>query len=95
MSTREYPSGPPEQHAAWCRAQLAMVRDGGIWLVPRSGMGFTRRGDTFVWTVAMPWLPEMEGTVTAEQLREQQESEFESIREHFAAAGIEVVRADV
>ena len=92
MSTHEYPSGPPELHIEWCRAQHAMLREGGVWAVPRSGMIFTKRGDRFVLTLEMPWLPEMEGTITVAELREQQNAEYESIREHFAVAGIEVVK---
>ncbi len=94
MSTHEYPSAPPELYADWCRQHFALIREGGVWMVPRSGMIFTKREGRLVLTVEMPYMPEMEGTITAEQLREQQDAEFETIREHFAAAGIEVIRAE-
>ncbi len=92
MSAHEYATGPPELHADWCRQHFAMIREGGVWAVPRSGIIFTKRNGGLVWTVAMPWMPEMEGTITAEQLAEQQESDYEAIREHFRVAGIEVTR---
>ena len=79
---------------AWCRAQFNLIRDGGVWAVPRSGMIFTREGDRLVLTAEMPWMPEMEGTITPEQLRAQQAGEFESIRRHFAEAGITVTRRE-
>jgi len=56
---------------------------------------FRKEGDQLVLITEMPWLPEMEGVITREQLREQQDEEFEANREHFAAAGIEVVRSTV
>lgn len=94
MSTREYPTGPPELHADWCRNLFATIREGGVWMVPRSGMIFTKRAGRLVLTAEMPYMPEMEGRLTAEQLREQQAGEFETIREHFRVAGIEVVKED-
>lgn len=79
---------------AWCLRQYAMVREGGIWMVPRSGMVFQKRAGGFVLTAEMPWMPEMEGRITREQLREQQDEEFDVIRRHFAAVDIPVTRAE-
>lgn len=78
----------------WSRRQFALIADGGVWAVPRSGMLFQRRGQQLVLTVAMPWMPEMEGAITVAELREQQDSEFEGIRKAFGAAGIEVIRSE-
>lgn len=79
-------------HVAWCRGQFAMLADGAVWLVPRSGLIFQRQGDTLVLTELMPWMPEMEGTITPAQLDEQQAGEYDQIRDHMRAAGVTVTR---
>lgn len=89
-----YASGPPELHADWCRAMYALMADGGVWAVPAAAIVFTKRDGGLVWTAAMPWHPDMAGVVTRAQLEAQQAEAYESIREHFAAAGIEVTRAE-
>jgi hypothetical protein len=81
-------------YVEWCRQHFASIREGGIWAIPRSGLIFTKRAGRLVLTAAMPWNPAMEGTITAEELRAQQYEEFEGNRQHFAAAGIEVIRAE-
>jgi hypothetical protein len=77
-------------HVEWCKAQFRMLAEGGTWIVPRSGLVFQRQHDELVQIMVMPYLPEMEGEITPEQLIEQQAGEFETIREHFAKAGIVV-----
>jgi len=77
----------------WCGRHFAMIREGGVWAIPRSGMIFRKEGRRLVLTAEGPYMPEMEGTITPEQLREQQAAEFEAVRAHFGAAGIEVVRS--
>lgn len=74
----------------WCRRTFESLRDGGLWGIPRSGLVFTKRGDLFVLTEEMPYDPAM--PITEAELREQQADEFRSVRRHFAAAGITVVR---
>lgn len=76
-------------HVAWCRAQFNRLRDGGVWGIPRSGMIFTKRGDTFVLTAVMPYVRGMPCSDT--ELRQQQRDEFELNRLHFAAAGITII----
>ena len=79
------------EHVAWCRAQVDMIRIGGVWGIPRSGLVFTRTGpDELTLTARMPWMTEMEGTVTREQLLEQQQEEYEETRRHMEAAGVTV-----
>ena len=75
-------------HVAWCRQHFAMIKDGGTWAIPRSGMIFTKRGNNLVLTAAMPWEPGM--PCTPEELTEQQTRELEECREHFGAAGVTV-----
>ena len=87
-------AGLDPAHVAWCGRHFAMLREGGLWAVPRSGLVFAKRAGRFVLVKAMPWEPAMAGTLTAEQLREWQEVDFQDIRVHFGAAGIDVVRED-
>lgn len=90
---------PPEdtEPVGWCQRHFAGIRDGGSWAIPRSGLIFRKEADppAFRLVAAMPWMPEMEGTVTREQLAEQQRSEFELNREHFERAGIAIVGEEV
>jgi hypothetical protein len=78
----------------WSGRQFAMIREGGVWAIPRSGMIFAKRGGRLELVAAMPWMPEMEGTITREELRAQQTLEFFAVRRHFGAAGVEVVRPE-
>ena len=39
---------PTDDHIAWCRNLLRSLAEDGIWRVPRSGLGFQRRGNTLV-----------------------------------------------
>lgn len=87
------PADPAFQ--AWCIAQYARMAEGGVWAVPRSGLIFRKQGARRLELIEeMPWIPEMEGTITREELREYQDAEFELIRRHFAAVDIEVVKAE-
>lgn len=82
---------------AWCRHHFASVADGGRWAIPRSGLIFRKEAEppAFRLVDVMPWMPEMEGRITPEQLAEQQRSEFELNREHFERAGIAIVGEEV
>ena len=91
------PDPPPDtDHDEWCRRTFAMVRDGGVWAIPRSGLVFRKDAGArrFTLIARMPWAPELEGRITAEQLLEQQEAEYEATREAFEHAGIEVVKGE-
>ena len=76
-------------HVEWSRNQFRTITDGGAWGIPRSGLIFTKRGNTLVLTARMPHDPAM--PITAEQLREQQDSDIQGTVLHFGAAGIEVI----
>lgn len=73
-------------HLTWCRSTFSLLKDGGCWAVPRSGLIFTRRGQELVWTARMPHDPAM--SITPEQLKEQQDSEYAINKLNFEAAGI-------
>lgn len=85
----DYPRDSAESKT-WCRNTFNMIREGGTWGVPRSGLIFTKRDGKLVLTVAMPWTEGM--PITEAKLREQQEWEFNLNRDHFGAAGIEVIK---
>jgi len=72
----------------WSRRQFAMMKDGGIWGIPRSGMIFQRQGDELVLINRMPHMEEM--PVTPAQLDQQQQADFDVVKAHFEAAGIPV-----
>lgn len=73
----------------WSKAMFAQLAEGGVWGVPRSGLLFQKRDDKLVLIDAMP---HMEGMpISDEELREQQKSDFENIRDVFKQAGIEVI----
>jgi hypothetical protein len=77
------------EHVEWSRNHFRTIANGGAWGLPRSGLIFTKRGNTLVLTARMPHDPAM--PITAEQLIEQQDSDFEGTKLHFGAAGITVV----
>ena len=81
-----------EDHVEWCRRQFNILTDGGAWGIPRSGLIFERHGGNRLVLVArMPHDPAM--PITADELREQQDSDIEGTVLHFGAAGIEVIDA--
>jgi hypothetical protein len=75
-------------HVEWSRQQFRIIANGGSWGLPRSGLIFTKRGNTLVLTARMPHDPAM--PITPEQLREQQDSDYQGTVLHFGAAGIVV-----
>lgn len=94
MFGTDRPPEPEPEHVAWCRQQIDLLRVGGVWGIPRSGLIFTKTGpDEFTLTARMPWQPEMEGTITREQLIEQQDDELAVNRRYFAAAGVTIIDA--
>ena len=96
MRTGILPDGSgPTDAQDWSRWLFDRLAEGALWGVPRSGLIFQRKGDKLVLFERMPWMAEMEGTITPEQLREQQEAEFQSVKRHFEAAGIPVRREEV
>lgn len=74
---------------AWSKNHFRMMKDGGAWAVPRSGLIFTKRGERLELTARLPYDPAMPMSQT--EMREYQESDFECIKRNFGAAGIAVV----
>lgn len=77
-------------HILWCKSLMMNLRDGGIWGIPRSGLTFTKHGDTLVLTELEPHSSHVPWS--AAELRKYQEAEYKDMKEHFEAAGFEVTR---
>jgi len=75
---------------AWSKAHFEIMADGGTWGIPRSGLIFQRRGQTLVLMATLPHDPGM--PIDTAELKRQQDADFEIIKKHFGAAGIEVKR---
>ena len=74
----------------WSRRHFATMKDQGVWGIPRSGVVFQRQGEELVLILRMPHEEGM--PVTPAQLVEQQQADWDVIKEHFEAAGITVRR---
>ena len=82
-----------ENYAWWCKRHFASMSEGGVWAVPRSGLVFEKRGGKLVLISQMPHSA-IEGVDLSEaKLLEFQTDDYESIKAHFALAGIEVTRS--
>jgi hypothetical protein len=81
-------------HEQWCQQLWDVIKDGGVWAIPRSGLIFVKREKEkqLVLTDAMPHQADM--PVTAAELKAQQDSDFDLTVQHFGKIGVAVVRAD-
>src|SRR5262245_60600689 len=79
--------GSDQPFVEWSRRPFNMLKIGGIWGIPRSGLVFTRAGESsLALTHVMPHDPAMK--ITPAQLHEQQASDFFAIQGYMVAAGI-------
>lgn len=82
----------------WSRQQCDILSIGGVWAVPRSGLFFTKIGpDAMALTGRLEITREMarlgggeDIPLLEELMPEWQQADFETIRDYFRAAGIEV-----
>jgi hypothetical protein len=72
----------------WCEGVFRMLKDGGTWGVPRSGLIFQRQGESFHLISKMPFMDGMPGT--PEDLAEYQADDFAAIKARFDRAGIKM-----
>lgn len=79
------------EHVAWSAALFSKLADQGVWGVPRSGLVFQRQGHALVLIDRLRWNEDMPGTAT--DLTEVQQLDFDAIKAHFEASGIEVRRS--
>jgi hypothetical protein len=77
-------------HTLWCASLFASLCEDGVWAVPRSGLIFRKDGEALALVLTMPYDPAM--PMTADELVEYQDADFEMIREEFALAGVTVRR---
>lgn len=85
------PDGTLQTDVAWLAEMWEMLRDGGVWGVPRSGLIFEKREAERVLAVTarMPWMSAM--PCSAAELDEQQRDEVEGIRARLEQVGITVI----
>jgi hypothetical protein len=74
----------------WCRQMWNSLNEGGRWGIPRSGLIFAKQNGQLVLVAEMPHMAEM--PITAEQLKFQQDSDFNATVDHFGRVGVKVVR---
>jgi hypothetical protein len=73
--------------------------NGGVWMVPRSGLIFTRKGDELHLSGRMPFTEDMKASLNSdiphntEDLLAFQKQDFDVIASHFKAAGINVINS--
>ncbi len=82
------PALKPED-VLWSGMLFAALQEGGTWLAPRSGLVFERRGKCLVLLARMPHFPIL--PQSSDEWEAYQKQDFDIIRAHFTAAGIEVV----
>ena len=80
--------GSIDGSGGWARNLWNMLKEGGVWMVPRSWMALTKRNGTLV-VDRMPWNEEL--GISEEEFRADQDWDVRGIRDMFAAIGVEVV----
>jgi hypothetical protein len=75
----------------WATTLWNMLRDNGIWGIPRSGLMYRKDKERARLTLyeRMPWMEGM--PLTREELREEQDSDHGGLVVLFAIIGVEVV----
>jgi hypothetical protein len=77
----------------WASSMWAMLNEGGIWAVPRSGLVFRKQGTLFILHDRMPWIPEMPWP--EREWAEIQRDDIEGIAAMFASIGVTVQEIEV
>jgi hypothetical protein len=80
-----------DQQAEWATAMWNMLRDNGIWGIPRSGLMYRKDKERARLTLyeRMPWMEGM--PLTREELLAEQDSDHGGLVVLFAIIGVEVV----
>ena len=82
-----------EASVAWSRNHFRILNEGGVWGIPRSGLMFRKQDGKLVCFLRMPHQPEMlehDPPITPEQVKEQQDRDFDDVKTSFGLAGITV-----
>lgn len=72
----------------WASSMWAMLREGGVWGVPRSGLVFRKEGSLFILQDRMPWMEEMPWSKV--DWEEIQRDDIDGISAMFASIGVTV-----
>jgi hypothetical protein len=80
------------EHVEWCRRTWSLMRDGGVWGIPRTGLLFKKLEAEKTLMLIDRFVPVIEEARPG--WRELQEEDLEACREHFAVIGVEVVWSD-
>lgn len=72
----------------WCRDTFDIVANGGIWLVPRSGLTFRKNGEDTLTLESRDGMPD--AVIDPELWKAYQEDDFQVIKLHLEGAGISV-----
>lgn len=76
----------PTQEIEWTKNAVHTITIGGVWMIPRSGITFTRTDEnTLALTDRMPHMPDM--IITPDQLWDIQTEDFECVALRARAAG--------
>lgn len=80
-----------EEEVAWCQGLWNSLNDGGVWMLPRSGLIFEvdKTKNRLLLKQRIPHRAEM--PFTEEELLEQQDEEVAAARERFSQFGVEVL----
>jgi len=86
----------PEE--CWSLNHFAMLREGGVWAVPRSGLLFRKEGNALILIARMPYTSEMaqaaadghDVPASEADLRAYQDTDYACIDKNFEGAGITV-----
>src|SRR5215469_2772959 len=87
-----------QNHITWCKTNHALIKEGGSWAVPRSGLIFKKTLVGYELTDLMPYTPELsqgfsdgkDVPPSPGKLLEYQRQDFNCIRQHHEAAGLTV-----
>jgi hypothetical protein len=87
-----------DKYTEWTKRHHAMMRNGGMWAIPKACLIFMRTPEGFELAETMPYLPEMSEAfshgadvpASPSALREYQINFFMVIQAHNEAAGLKV-----
>jgi hypothetical protein len=87
-----------QDHIHWCKQNYALLKNGGSWAVPRSGLIFQRTENGYELINVMPYTDDMaigaylgkDVPQSAEELLAYQRSDFAVIKKYNTLAGLEV-----
>lgn len=85
LTYRETPMRP--QDIDWSSNLFKRLTEGGVWALPRSGLIFKKSGNTLYLVERLPAPAEH----PARRWLEYQQADFDAVKQHMEAAGIEVV----